>query len=92
MADPDLQIRGERSYNIFFRSFGPQVGLKIRRGDRAPWAPPTDTVDTTGKNASKLIKLSNLKVIRLKGAVSRKSSLFCLILPVTRPQLLWNFK
>ena len=27
---------------------------------------------------------------RLKGAVSRKSSSFCLILPITRPQSLWN--
>ena len=34
MADPDLQIRGEgegRSQQ-FFRSFGPQFGLKIRVG------------------------------------------------------------
>ena len=28
----------------------------------------------------------------LKGAVSRQSSAFCLILPITRPQLLWNLK
>ena len=28
----------------------------------------------------------------LKGAVSRQSSSFCLILQITRPQPLWNFK
>ena len=28
----------------------------------------------------------------LKGAVSRQSSSFCLMLPITRPQLLWNLK
>ena len=28
----------------------------------------------------------------LKGAVSRQSSSFCLILPITRPQSLWNLK
>ena len=28
----------------------------------------------------------------LKGAVSRQSSSFCLILPITRPQSLWNIK
>ena len=46
MADPDLQIRGARSSrpsdkgewgegglkNVFFRPFGPQFGLKVRRG------------------------------------------------------------
>ena len=26
----------------------------------------------------------------IKGAVSQHSSSFCLILPITRPQLLWN--
>ena len=30
--------------------------------------------------------------IHFKGAVSRQSSSFCLILPVTRPQSLWNLK
>ena len=29
---------------------------------------------------------------RVKGAVSRQSSSFCLILPITRPQSLWNLK
>ena len=29
---------------------------------------------------------------QVKGAVSRQSSLFCLILPITRPQSLWNLK
>ena len=29
---------------------------------------------------------------RLKGAVSRQSSSFCLILPITRPQSVWNLK
>ena len=28
----------------------------------------------------------------IKGAVSRQSSSFCLILPITHPQLLWNLK
>ena len=28
----------------------------------------------------------------MKGAVSRQSSSFCLILPITRPQSLWNLK
>ena len=28
----------------------------------------------------------------LKGALSRQSSSFCLILPITRPQSLWNLK
>ena len=28
----------------------------------------------------------------LKGAVSRQSSSFCLILPISRPQSLWNLK
>ena len=28
----------------------------------------------------------------LKGAVSQQSSSFCLILPITRPQSLWNLK
>ena len=28
----------------------------------------------------------------VKGAVSRQSSSFCLILPITRPQSLWNLK
>ena len=28
----------------------------------------------------------------LKGAVSRQSSSFCLVLPITRPQSLWNLK
>ena len=27
-----------------------------------------------------------------KGAVSRQSSSFCLILPITHPHLLWNLK
>ena len=31
-------------------------------------------------------------VAPLKGAVSRQSSSFCLILPITRPQSLWNLK
>ena len=30
--------------------------------------------------------------ITIKGAVSRQSSSFCLILPFTRPQSLWNLK
>ena len=29
---------------------------------------------------------------KIKGAVSRQSSSFCLILQVTRPQSLWNLK
>ena len=29
---------------------------------------------------------------RVKGAVSRQSRSFCLILPITRPQSLWNLK
>ena len=29
---------------------------------------------------------------QFKGAVSRQSSSFCLILPITRPQSLWNIK
>ena len=29
---------------------------------------------------------------RIKGAVSRQSSSFCLILPITRPKSLWNLK
>ena len=28
----------------------------------------------------------------IKGAVSRQSSSFCLIFPITRPQSLWNLK
>ena len=28
----------------------------------------------------------------VKGAVSRQSSSFCLILPITRPKSLWNLK
>ena len=31
-------------------------------------------------------------VWQMKGAVSRQSSSFCLILPITRPQSLWNLK
>ena len=31
-------------------------------------------------------------VAPLKGAVSQQSSSFCLILPITRPQSLWNLK
>ena len=31
-----------------------------------------------------------LKNIIIKGAVSRQSSSFCLILPITRPQSLWK--
>ena len=31
-------------------------------------------------------------VFHFKGAVSRQSSSFCLILPITRPQLLWNLQ
>ena len=30
--------------------------------------------------------------LKIKGAVSRQSSSFCLILPITRPQSLWNLK
>ena len=30
--------------------------------------------------------------LRIKGAVSWQSSSLCLILPITRPQLLWNLK
>ena len=33
-----------------------------------------------------------LFVLRIKGAVSRQSTSFCLILPITRPQSLWNLK
>ena len=52
MADPDLQIRGRPAHpdpeitgegrgikKNFFRPFGPQFGLKIRGGARAPQAP-----------------------------------------------------
>ena len=28
----------------------------------------------------------------IKGTVSRQSSSFCLILPITRPQSVWNLK
>ena len=51
MADPDLQIRGQGGgppdpdpglQKVFFRPFGPQFGLKIRGGARAPRAPPLD--------------------------------------------------
>ena len=37
-------------------------------------------------------KLGETKITRqnIKGAVSRQSSSFCLILPVTRPQSQWN--
>ena len=39
-------------------------------------------------------KLGETKITRqnIKGAVSRQSSSFCLILPVTRPQSQWNLK
>ena len=30
--------------------------------------------------------------VDVKGAVSRQSSSFCLVLPITCPQLLWNLK
>ena len=30
--------------------------------------------------------------LSFKGAVSRQSSSFCFILPITRPQSLWNLK
>ena len=33
-----------------------------------------------------------LDIRELKGAVSRQSSSCCLILPITRPQSLWNLK
>ena len=32
------------------------------------------------------------KAVSVKGAVSRQSSSFCLILLITRPQSLWSFK
>ena len=31
-------------------------------------------------------------LLNFKGAVSRQSSSLCLILPITRPQSLWNLK
>ena len=42
-------------------------------------------------NKLKLIRKLVIDVV-LKGAVSRQSSSFCLILPITRPQSLWNLK
>ena len=35
---------------------------------------------------------TEIKNYQLKGAVSRQSSSFCLILSITRPQSLWNLK
>ena len=35
---------------------------------------------------------STAKEVWIKGAVSRQSSSFCLILPITHPQSLWNLK
>ena len=32
------------------------------------------------------------RLLSLKGAVSRQSNSFCLILPIIRPQSLWNLK
>ena len=32
------------------------------------------------------------EMVHLKGAVSRQPTSFCLILPITRPQSLWNLK
>ena len=53
VSDPDLEIRRGSSSSrpldrgggpptIFFRSFGPQFGLKIRRRSRLPRAPPLE--------------------------------------------------
>ena len=56
VPDPDLEIREARSFRpprrgggvgavskkIFFRPFKPHFGLKIRGGERAPWAPSLD--------------------------------------------------
>ena len=42
----------------------------------------------TSDNTTNLI----WKASPIKGAVSRKSSSFCLILPITCPQSLWNLK
>ena len=47
VPDPDLKIRGgggggDGLQKNYFRTFGSQFGLKIRRG-RAPRAPPLDT-------------------------------------------------
>ena len=39
-----------------------------------------------------LYKTDNSVKRTLKGAVSRQSGSFCLILPIARPQLLWNLK
>ena len=51
-------------------SLDPPLTLSIP-AERTPQSGPspgsaTDTVDTSGKNASKLIKLPSLKVIRVK--------------------------
>ena len=55
VPDPDLEIRGGRQSSrplgkggggdlqkTFFWPFGPQFGLKLRGGGRAPWAPSLD--------------------------------------------------
>ena len=39
-----------------------------------------------------VIKFGPYVVLMIKGAVSRQSSSFCLILPITHPQSLWNLK
>ena len=108
MEDMDLQTMDTFSVRripegcaLVLRSFldwstANQYSFTVRATDQADAAQRKSAV-ATGKQAfsfsSSVINTCGALVLsNFKGAVSRQSSSFCLILPITCPQSVWNLK
>ena len=67
-------------YTVFYEKGTPFVYLLLKNG--TPFIPLLEFC----------MPLTAVNALSFKGTVSRQSSSFCLILPMTRPQSQWNLK
>ena len=89
----------DNHFHFVFKSFISRLWSWKRFGEQAdkvnfaiPWAGKVVATSFPGSFSSVLLGTSRSPGEEVKGAVSRQSSSFCLILPVTRPQSLRNLK
>ena len=82
----DNQSKKRRLLEAFFEK---KKGKKAGPSQKFTGRSHTSKIGRSEKEKTKKVQLGWK---HFKGAVSRQSSSFCLILPITRPQSLWNIK